>query len=260
MRIPVYQVDAFTSEPFRGNPAAICPLEVWLDDALLQSIAAENNLSETAYFVKTAGGYDLRWFTPTTEVDLCGHATLASAHVLYSQLGYNEPEIRFSTKSGQLIVKRLNGRYEMDFPSRPPEPCDANERLIAALGVTPEEVLAYRNLVMVVTTEDEVRNAAPDFALLGKMDLFAAMITAPGTDCDFVSRFFAPAQGINEDPATGSAYCTLMPYWSKRLGRNELFARQVSKRGGEIWCENRGERVAIGGDAVLVLTGTIDTG
>ncbi len=257
MEIALYQVDAFTSTPFRGNPAAVCPLDSWLDDAVLQAIAAENNLSETAYLVRSDGAYELRWFTPTTEVDLCGHATLASAHALYTQLGYNKPEIHFQTKSGTLVVRRLNGQYEMDFPSRPPEPCSADPKLIRALGVKPQEVLAFRDLFMVVTTEDKVRNAAPDFGLLVELNAFAAMITAPGTDCDFVSRFFAPSQGINEDPVTGAAHCTLTPYWAKKLGKKSLFGRQVSARGGEIWCEDRGDRVAVCGEAVLVLEGRI---
>lgn len=257
MRIPVFQVDAFTSIPFRGNPAAVCPLDEWLDDGLLQTIAGENNLSETAYFVRTADAYDLRWFTPTTEVDLCGHATLASAHVLFSELGHESPKINFDTKSGRLVVKRVNGRYEMDFPRRPPEPYAAPPDLINALDVEPVEVLAYRNLVMVVTSEEEVRRANPDFRLLGSQEIFAAMVTAPGTDCDFVSRFFAPAQGINEDPVTGAAHCTLTPFWAEKLGKKSLYARQVSTRGGEIWCEDRGDRVAIGGHAVMVLRGTI---
>ncbi|MCL4692563.1 MAG: PhzF family phenazine biosynthesis protein [Candidatus Hydrogenedentes bacterium] len=260
MEIPVYQVDAFTSVPFRGNPAAICPLDEWIDDNLLQRVAAENNLSETAYFVKTGNGYELRWFTPTTEVDLCGHATLASAHVLFSELGHRSPEIAFDTKSGRLVVKQADGRYEMDFPSRKAAPIAAPTEVLQAVGVDAEEVLAFRNLVMIVTSEDQVRAAKPDFGLLKRQDIFAAMVTAKGSDCDFVSRFFAPAQGIDEDPVTGAAHCTLTPYWAEKLGKTSLFARQVSNRGGEIWCEDRGERVMLSGAAVTVLKGTIYTG
>ncbi|GMV92678.1 MAG: isomerase [Candidatus Hydrogenedentota bacterium] len=260
MEIPVYQVDAFTSVPFRGNPAAICPLDEWIDDALLQRIAAENNLSETAYIVQTGDGYELRWFTPTTEVDLCGHATLASAHVLFSELGHEAREIAFETKSGRLVVKQSDGHYAMDFPSRKAEPFVARQEVLQAVGVDAEEVLAFRNLIMIVTSEDQVRAAKPDFGLLKRQDIFAAMVTAKGSDCDFVSRFFAPAQSIDEDPVTGAAHCTLTPYWAEKLGKKTLFARQVSNRSGEIWCEDRGERVMLGGAAVTVLKGTIYTG
>lgn len=260
MEIAVYQVDAFTSAPFRGNPAAVCPLDEWLDDDLLQQIAAENNLSETAYLVKSRDGYALRWFTPTTEVDLCGHATLASAHALFSELGHEAPEIAFNTKSGRLVVKRDEERYEMDFPSRKAAPFSVPQEILQAVGVDAEEVLAFRDLVMIVTTEDQVRAAKPDFGLLKRQDIFAAMVTARGSDCDFVSRFFAPAQGIDEDPVTGAAHCTLTPYWAEKLGKKSLFAQQVSNRGGEIWCEDRGERVMLGGAAVTVLKGTIYPG
>lgn len=256
MRIPLYQVDAFTSKPFTGNPAAICPLESWLDAGTLQAIAAENNVSETAFFVEASpANYELRWFTPTTEVDLCGHATLASAFVLFNWLGVAEDAIRFNTRSRTLTVIRQDGRLAMDFPSRPPMACDVHPELLPALGVQPELVLGARDYFVVLDSEEAVRAVQPDFARLSKLDRFAVIITALGRDCDFVSRFFAPAQGVPEDPVTGSAHCTLAPYWSKRLNKSSLFARQVSSRGGELWCEDRADRVVIGGEAVLVAKG-----
>lgn len=255
MEIPIYQVDAFTSRRFGGNPAAICPLRQWLDDATMQSIAAENNLAETAYFVQRGEVFDLRWFTPTEEVDLCGHATLASAFVLFKHLGYNQPAVRFETRSGELTVKVGPHGFAMDFPSRPPEPCAPNAALVEALGVEPLELLASRDYFVRLADEAAVRAVTPDFAKLTKLDRKAVIVTAPGDDCDFVSRFFAPALGVPEDPATGSAHCTLIPYWSEKLDKKRLNARQVSARGAEIFCEDNGARVSIAGDAVLVLQG-----
>lgn len=257
MEIPIFQVDAFTSQRFAGNPAAVCPLETWLEDDLLQCIAAENNLPETAFFVPEEGVHRLRWFTPTTEVDLCGHATLATAFVLYTQLGYAETEIRFETRSGTLTVARKEERLEMNFPSRPAERCDPHPALLRALGVQAECILAARDYLVVLDSEAAVRGVSPDFSLLSTVDRTAAMVTARGDGCDFVSRFFAPAMGISEDPVTGSAFCTLAPYWAGELGKESFFARQLSARGGEVYCAVHGDRVSIAGEAALYLTGTI---
>jgi PhzF family phenazine biosynthesis protein len=256
-RIPYYEVDAFANRLFRGNPAGVCPLEKWLDDALMQSIAAENNLAETAFFVPRDSDYELRWFTPTIEIDLCGHATLASAFILFSELGYRGDSVRFHSKSGPLAVSRTGDVLTLDFPSRPPGPCTTPKALIDGLGMQPIEVLKARDYFAIFANVEDVRLLQPDFNLLRTLDQ-KVIVTAPGTDCDFVSRFFAPTAGVNEDPVTGSAHCTLIPYWAKRLGKMKLFARQLSKRGGEIFCEDAGERVRIGGNAVLYSRGEIE--
>lgn len=258
MLIPIYQVDAFSARLFAGNPAAICPLERWLPDEVMQSIAAENNLSETAFFVPEDSSYRLRWFTPGVEVDLCGHATLASAHIVLTKLTPDRDSVSFHTRSGELIVRRAGDRYSMDFPARPPEHCEVHPRLIEALGTVPLEILAARDYLVVYTSEEQVLTLQPSMELLCLMDRFAVIVTAPGSGgVDFVSRFFAPSKGVPEDPVTGSAHCTLIPYWSRRLGKTHLNARQVSRRGGELWCEDRGERVTIAGNAALYLEGTI---
>lgn len=257
MQLPIYQIDAFTSRVFGGNPAAVVPLATWLPDAVMQSIAAENNLAETAFFVARDDHYELRWFTPKVEVDLCGHATLATAHLLFSRLTPDAQRVRFTTKSGWLAVSRDGSRLALDFPSRPPVACPVPEELIAALGVQPAAVLAARDYFVVLRSAEAVRALSPDMTRLAALDRFAVIVTAPGDDCDFVSRFFAPAQGIPEDPVTGSAHCTLIPYWSRRLGKISLLGRQLSERGGELFCEDLGERVAIAGHAVLYLEGTI---
>jgi PhzF family phenazine biosynthesis protein len=263
LKIPMYQVDAFAGHVFAGNPAAICPLESWLPDAQMQAIAGENNLAETAFFVRNGSGYKLRWFTPSVEVDLCGHATLASAFVILNDLTPGEPSVSFETKSGTLTVTRDGDLYSLDFPSRPPEPCaDVFPGLIAALGGKPEAVLAARDYFVVYGTEEELRALRPNMSALMDIDRFAVIATAPGVSsetqgADFVSRFFAPAKGVPEDPVTGSAHCSLIPYWSKRLGKKKLHAYQVSPRGGELWCEDRGERVSMAGQAVLFLQGRI---
>jgi PhzF family phenazine biosynthesis protein len=257
MNLPLYQVDAFTDRLFGGNPAAVCPLEDWLPDETMQKIAAENNLAETAFFVRKADSYELRWFTPELEVDLCGHATLASA---YTILRFLEPEckrVAFSTRSGMLYVEREGDRLAMDFPSRPPKPVGTPAGLVEALGATPTACLASRDVLALFDTEEEVRALAPDFGVLDGVDCFAVIASAPGNDCDFVSRFFAPRAGVAEDPVTGSAHCTLVPYWAARLGKTEMFARQVSRRGGELWLELLGYRVKIAGNAVLYMRGTI---
>jgi len=258
MNVPIYQVDAFSSKLFGGNPAAICPLDQWLPDATLQSIAAENNLAETAYYIRKNGGFHIRWFTPGVEVDLCGHATLAAAHVIMEiRKEAKQGRVAFDSKSGELVVTRESDLYALDFPTRPPVQAKFDEKLFAALGAKPKVVLAARDYLCVFDTEAEVRAVKPNMEKLAAIDRFATIITAPGADCDFVSRFFAPAQGIPEDPVTGSAHCTLIPYWASRLGKTKLFARQVSPRGGELWCEHRGDRVTIAGRAVKYLEGTI---
>ena len=258
MRLPLYHVDAFTSRVFGGNPAGVVPLSSWLDDATLQSIAAENNLSETAFFVGGSGRYAIRWLTPQTEVDLCGHATLASAFVIFTRLEPGLEAVEFSSKSGTLRVTRAGDLLALDFPARPARQVDLTGALQAALGARPKEVWAARDLMAVYETEDEVRDLKPDLPLLSAFDSFAVLVTAPGRKSDFVSRFFAPRQGVPEDPVTGSAHCTLVPYWAKRLGKSKLHALQVSARGGELFCEDRGDRVSIGGHAVLYLEGTLE--
>ncbi|UCB42614.1 MAG: PhzF family phenazine biosynthesis protein [Dehalococcoidales bacterium] len=258
MKIPLYQVDAFTSEVFKGNPAAVCMLDEWLNDARLQEIAAENNLSETAFLLKSDEGFDVRWFTPLTEVSLCGHATLASAFVVFNHLNWTDSTVCFQTRErGVLTVTRKEGLLEMDFPAMTPAPHETPEGLANALGHPPLEVLGTeRQLLVVFTDERTVRELKPDFGLLARYE-FGTIVTAPGNQCDFVSRYFAPNVGIPEDPVTGSAHCVLVPYWSQRLGKKKLHARQVSKRGGELFCEDCGKRVAIAGRAVLYLEGTI---
>lgn len=260
----MYQVDAFTSEPFRGNPAAVCPLQSWLPDVVMQNIALENNLSETAFFVPDAKAYLLRWFTPTVEVDLCGHATLASAYVLFNVLGVQDERVEFRTRSGALFVARTGDLLELDFPSKPPKACDPPPGLIDALGAEPADVLhapggaAHGNYVIVYDTERDVRGITPDFAALRRIKDNGFIVTAPGDSVDFVSRYFAPAYGVDEDPVTGSAHCMLTPYWAGQLAKSDLRAQQVSKRGGELHCRFARERVHIAGHAVLYLTGEID--
>jgi predicted PhzF superfamily epimerase YddE/YHI9 len=259
MRLPIYQVDAFAEKLFGGNPAAICPLAEWLPDATMQAIAAENNLSETAFFVREGADYALRWFTPAVEVDLCGHATLASAHVVLSLLEPGRSSVNFHTlKAGMLTVARHGDTLMMDFPSRPAGAAEPPPGLLAALGGKPREVLKARDHMLVYDSAAEVLALKPDFAALRKVDCWAAMATAPGEGgVDFVSRFFGPRQGVDEDPATGSSHCTLVPYWAARLGKRELKARQLSRRVGTLTCALNGDRVAIGGRAVLYLEGQI---
>jgi len=259
MKLRLYQVDAFASRVFAGNPAAVVPLERWLDDRTLQAIANENNLSETAFLVGGNGDYHIRWMTPEDEVDLCGHATLASAWVVFNEIEKGRTEVRFRSQSGPLRVSADGDRLALDFPSRPPAAADAAlEALARALGSRPRAALASRDYMAVFETEDEVRALTPDMAAVAALDRMAVIETAPGRDCDFVSRFFVPSLGIPEDPVTGSAHCTLVPYWAERLGKARLFARQVSARGGELWCEDRGERVSIAGRCTKYLEGTID--
>jgi PhzF family phenazine biosynthesis protein len=257
MEIPIFQVDAFSGSVFSGNPAAVCPIDQWLPDETLQAIAAENNLAETAYFVRNNGAFQLRWFTPACEVDLCGHATLASAFVLFHELSEPGDTLRFETKSGALLVRRKGGLLALDFPSRPPKPVPVDARLLPALGGAPVEILAARDYLVRYESEADVRALSPDMAALKNVDRFGIIATAPGADCDFVSRFFAPAQGIPEDPVTGSSHCTLTPYWADQLGKTDLHARQISARGGELFCKLAGDRVEIAGRGALFLRGRI---
>ncbi|MBW2617622.1 MAG: PhzF family phenazine biosynthesis protein [Deltaproteobacteria bacterium] len=257
MNIPLYQIDAFASQVFSGNPAAVCPLEDWLEEEVMQSIAAENNLSETAFLVSQGQAYGLRWFTPLTEIDLCGHATLASAFVVFSHLEPEAKKVDFETKSGRLTVRQEGDLLSMDFPAREPEPCPAPAKLIEALGLRPEEVLRSRDYMAVLADEEQVRSLAPKMGPLMEIDGLGVIATAPGEAVDFVSRFFAPKAGVPEDPVTGSAHSSLIPYWSRRLGKRELHALQVSPRGGELFCRDEGERVIIAGRAAPYLVGTI---
>ncbi len=258
MKLTIYQVDAFTKEVFKGNPAAICPLEIWLDAELMQKIALENNLSETAFFVKKGDVYEIRWFTPTFEIDLCGHATLASAFVIFEILKLEKDTVNFhSHKSGKLSVAKKDELFILDFPSRPVEKCDAPEGLIEAIGKQPKEILKARDYFLVYENEQEIADIKPDFSKLSEIDAHGFIVTAKGETSDFVSRFFAPEVGVFEDPVTGSAHCNLIPYWAEKLGKTELFARQISARGGELFCELKNDRVKIGGHAVLYLKGEI---
>jgi len=260
MSLPVFHVDAFTATPFAGNPAAVCPLENWLDDGWLRAVAAENNLSETAYLVPRGDHYELRWFTPRCEVKLCGHATLASALVVLQVLAPGLESVRFKTRfSGTLTVSRDGDLLAMDFPALAPWSCaDPPKALIEGLGTAPAAVMQIEdNYFAVYEREKDVRGIHPDFGLLEKLHPAGVAVTAPGEDADFVSRYFAPSYGIPEDPVTGSTHCSLGPYWAQRLGKKRLHARQVSERGGEIWCEVAGERVILKGKAVLTLRGEL---
>ena len=262
MRIPLYQIDAFTTRTFAGNPAAVVPLERWLPDAVLQSIAEENNLAQTAFYVPRSQRdaepvYDLRWFTPAAKVDICGHATLATAHFILAKNA--AASVAFHTRSGVLRVARDGPRLALDFPARPPAPEGADMTAAeAALGARPAKVLKSRDVFAVFDDAGAVKDLRPDMAKVAALDGFGVIATAPGDDCDFVSRFFAPKVGVPEDPVTGSAHCTLIPYWAERLSKNELFARQISKRGGELWCRHRGERVTIAGTCAPYLEGWIE--
>lgn len=259
MKLPLFQIDAFTSELFRGNPAAVVVLEAWLPDATLQAIGLENNLSETAFIVPRDGTFELRWFTPEVEVDLCGHATLAGAHALFHHGYARGSEVVFHCRqAGRLTVNRDGDLLSMDFPARPPAVSTLDRAAVAeALGAMPSEMVAARDLLAVFDRQSDVEALRPDFAKVRALDTFAVIVSAPGDRSDFVSRFFAPRAGIDEDPVTGSAHCTLVPYWSRRLGKPELHALQVSRRGGELYCLDRGERVAIAGRAVEYLRGEI---
>lgn len=265
MNIKIYQVDAFTSELFGGNSAAVCSLDEWLPDSLMQKIAAENNLADTAFYVPNSSndGYELRWFTPQLEIDLCGHATLATAHVIFTEMSPMKEDITFQTKkAGELQVTRRKNEnlYTLNFPSRPASKADLPDGLMTALrsDVSPLEVYNARDYMLVYAKEADVKQLSPDFTALAKIeDVFSVIATAPGDKADFVSRFFAPSAGIPEDPVTGSSHCSLVLYWAKRLGKNQLHAYQISSRKGELWCENKDDRVLMSGQAVTYLKGEI---
>lgn len=253
-----YVVDAFSEKPFGGNPAGVCLLVHWIEDSLMQKIAFENNLSETAFLVKKDGDYDLRWFTPEAEINLCGHATLGSAYVLMNYVDQTMKKVNFHTLSGILSVAKEEDYYTMDLPSSKPKACEKPDLLEEALGVKVLETYSARDLLVVVKDEKTVAAMQPDFALVRKLKgVYAVIVTAKGTDCDFVSRFFIPNVGIPEDPVTGSSHTELIPFWSERLSKSELTARQLSRRGGFLKCKNLGERVLISGKAVAYLSGEL---
>jgi len=258
MEITIYQIDAFASKLFEGNPAAVCPLDAWLPDDLMQSIAQENNLSETAFFVPKGNGFHIRWFTPASEVDLCGHATLASAYVLFNILGYKKDKIEFDSKSGILSVTKDNEWLVMDFPAQPPVPCAIPEEIVKAFDIAPVECLKSEDFVVVFEHEIDIESANPDFGQLKKLDLRGVIITAKSTRYDFVARFFAPQYGIPEDPVTGSAYTQLAPYWASKTGSKRFSVKQLSSRGGELTCEIVDDRVLISGKAIKYLEGKIN--
>ena len=257
--IRIFQVDAFTDKMFRGNPAAVCLLTDWPDDLTMQLIGSENNLAETAFIIDRKDFYDIRWFTPTIEVELCGHATLASAYVVFNRLNFDRVRLVFRTrKNGDLFVLKKDDLFILDFPSDPCNPCDKRQSFTDGIGIMPLEMYESRYFYMAVLgNEEDVANLMPDFNVLAKLGKTGMIVTAPGRNADFVSRFFAPGAGINEDPVTGSAHTVLIPYWSERLARKELLAQQISKRGGTLYCTDHGERVHIAGRARLYMEGQI---
>lgn len=258
MKFELYQIDAFANKVFEGNPAAVCPLDEWLPGDVMQSIALENNLSETAFFVRVGDKYHIRWFTPTTEVDLCGHATLASAFVIFNELDYTENEIIFKSKSGALNVSREKDWLRMDFPAQEPRPCSVPENILDEFKDKPVECYQAEDYIVVFEDENQVVSAKPDFQKLMKLDRRGVIITSPSKEYDFVNRFFAPKVGVDEDPVTGSAFTQLIPLWSKKLKKNDLMAKQVSQRGGEVKCHNAAERVIISGKAVKYMKTVIE--
>jgi PhzF family phenazine biosynthesis protein len=259
MQLPIFQVDAFTDRIFGGNPAAVCPLEHWLSADVMQRIAMENSVAETAFFIPLNDGFEIRWFTPEIEMDLCGHATLATAHVIARHLNYSLPSIKFQSKSGELMVSVENEFLTLNFPSRKPEPSDVPQIILDAIQGKPVEVLKARDYVLVFETEETIRSMKPDQSILNQINLDpgGVIVTAQGNDVDFVSRFFTPQASIFEDPVTGSAHCSLIPYWSKKLGKESMLALQLSPRVGKLLCKDLGERVLISGEAVTYLEGSI---
>lgn len=260
MKIPYFEVLAFTDRLFAGNPAGVCILEDWLPDEMLQRIAAENNLAETAFFIDRGSFFDIRWLSPTAEIDLCGHATVGSAHVLFQHLGRTGDSLQFQSRSaGELRVDRSGELYVLDFPSRPASASDAPALLADSLGAQPAEVYRNRDYLAVFERHEQVAELAPDLFKLARLEgVQGVCVTAPGNGCDFVSRYFAPSVGVPEDSVTGSTHCGLIPYWAKRLGKTKMQARQLSPRGGEVFCEDRGDRVGIGGKAVTYVEGTME--
>lgn len=259
MKLTIYQVDAFAEKVFTGNPAAVIPLENWIDEKLMQQIAMENNLSETVFFVKTNEGYHLRWFTPEYEIDLCGHATLASAFIIKNFLEPHVAEINFTTqKAGILKASAKNGMYTLDFPSRMPKACKVPDQLLKSVGTSAfVEVLKSRDYFVVLPNEEAVKNVQPDYTLMKELDAIGVIVTAKGRDGDVVSRCFYPGAGIAEDPVTGSAHCNIVPYWAEKLGKTKLSCKQLSFRGGVLQCQLQGDRVLMSGQCVLYLTGEI---
>ena len=259
MQLPIFQVDAFTDKVFGGNPAAVCPLEHWLPDDVMRKIAIENSVAETAFFIPLNDGFEIRWFTPEIEMDLCGHATLATAHVIARHLNYSLPSIKFLSKSGELRVTVENELLTLNFPSRKPEPSDIPQIILDAIQVKPVEVLKSRDYVLVFETEEIIRRIEPNQSILNQINLDpgGVVITAKGDEVDFVSRYFTPQASIFEDPVTGSAHCSLIPFWSEKLGKESMLALQVSPRVGKLFCKSLGERVLISGEAVTYLEGSI---
>jgi PhzF family phenazine biosynthesis protein len=260
MKLTIYQVDAFAEKVFKGNPAAVIPLNDWIDDSLMQQIAMENNLSETVFFVKTDTGYHIRWFTPEYEIDLCGHATLASAYIIKNFIDPPVQEIHFTTqKAGVLKATAKDGLYTLDFPARMPEACDVPENLLASIGTKAiVEVLQSRDYFVVLPNEEAVRNVEPDYSIMKELDTIGVIVTAKGHEADVASRCFYPGAGIPEDPVTGSAHCNVVPYWSEKLGKKKLFCQQLSPRGGDLQCELAGDRVLMSGKCVLYMQGEIN--
>ena len=258
MKLSIYQVDAFAEKSFEGNPAAVVPLEAWLPDATMQAIAEENNLAETAFYIPTESGFHIRWFTPVKEVKLCGHATLATAFVLFDLLGYSGPVIEFQSLSGRLSVKKQGDLLQLNFPAQKMEPCETPAELIKGLGESPLECFCHEDYMAVFEREETVLGIRPDQAVLEQLDLRGVIITAPSSTYDFVVRFFAPKSGIPEDSVTGSAFTKLVPYWAERLGKNSFRAKQVSARGGKVFCELQDDRVLIAGSAIKYLVGDIE--
>lgn len=259
MNLNIYQVDAFSDTIFGGNPAAVVPLENWLSDEILQSIALENNLSETAFFVPVDNQYHIRWFTPNTEVDLCGHATLATAHVLFNEMNFGGEIISFNSKSGILTVRKDGDKLQLDFPTDEIKKIEQNQKINDALGISPSEIFKGKNdYLLVFDSEDTIINIKPNFHILKEFDERGVIVSSQGKETDFVSRFFAPGVGIDEDPVTGSAHTTLIPYWTAKLNKTELTAKQLSARGGKLWCKYLGDRVLISGYAKTYLKGEIN--
>lgn len=256
MKIKIYQVDAFTDKLFSGNPAAVCPLEKWLDEDILQKIAAENNLSETAFFVKENNFFHIRWMTPLDEVKLCGHATLATAFVIFNILNYKQKILRFKSKSGELLVEKEEDLFKMIFPANIPKKIEISQKIVEIFKIKPKEVLFNESYLLVYENEEDIYSIDPDFSKLKDLK-HHVIISAPGKKVDFISRFFAPNLGVNEDPVTGYAHTILGPYWSKKLGKNMLHAYQASKRGGDLYLKALNDRVEISGKAILYLTGEI---
>ena len=257
MKIPYYHIDAFASEVFSGNPAGVCILKEWLPDELLQNIAFENNLSETAFIIDKGEYYDLRWFTPTVEVDLCGHATLAPSYLILNFLNPSLDSVSFKTQSGELFANRIGDKVEIDFPSRIPEKCIPHPDLISAIGIEPISVFKSRDYLLLYESEEVIHSIKPDMVKLMNLDCLGVIVTAAGNKYDFVSRFFAPRAGVPEDPVTGSAHSTLIPFWAERLKKDKMTAKQLSQRGGELLCTNLGDRVLMAGNCVIYSKGEI---